>query len=104
MVILSSLFMHDGRRRSIQPLTAKVDRGIMAEWSDAIVAAVFGIITAIVWLVRLEFAGHKVKDLEKRLEEHINDDQNAHGKMLDDLSDIREGIAQIKGYLSKNIR
>ncbi len=73
---------------------------MISEWSDAIVAVVISVIGVIVWLVRLEGKSNRYEDLQKRLDDHIANDQMTHSKMLDDLMVIRESTAQIKGYLS----
>lgn len=103
MVILPGLLMYDGRGRRIFTPAQKVHRGMISEWSDAIVAGFLALIAGIVWLVRLEHGTNKIKEIEDRLDDHIRNDDHAHNKMLDDLTTIRETTAEIKGYLSKNI-
>ena len=104
MVILPGMFMHDGRRGHILPPPQESHRGMIADWSDAIVTVVLSMIAGIVWLVRLEGKSNRYEELAKRLDDHIANDELTHSKMLDDLTEIREGIAAIKGYLSKRTR
>ena len=101
MVILSGLFMYDGQRGLPPAQVTESHRGMIAEWSDAIVAGILALLAGIVWLVRLEGKSNRYEDLAKRLDDHIANDEITHSKMLDDLSEIREGVSLIKGYLSR---
>ncbi len=100
MVILPGMFMHDGRGWDIRAPATKANRSMIAEFSDAIVGIILASVAAIVWLVRLEGKSNRYEELAKRLDDHIENDQMTHSKMLDDLMIIRESTAQIKGYLS----
>ncbi len=100
MVILSRVFMHDGSRRVSKAQVTESHRGMIGEFSDAIVGSVLAAVAGIVWLVRLEGKSNRYEELSNRLDDHIKNDQQTHSKMLDDLMIIRESTAQIKGYLS----
>lgn len=68
--------------------------------SDGFVSLGLAVFAGIAWLLRLEAKSNKsVEDID-RIERRMDNYELNHAKILDDLGDIREMTAQIKGYLS----
>lgn len=62
-------------------------------------------IAGIVWLVRLEGqykqSAMRIDQLQRQVDIHLNRDEIQHAKMLDELSEIKETTAEIRGFLKK---
>lgn len=62
-------------------------------------------IAGIVWLVRLEGqykqSAMRIDQLQRQVDIHLDRDEIQHAKMLDELSEIKETTAEIRGFLKK---
>lgn len=70
---------------------------------EAVIYGGTALIALIVWLVRVEAKANRntetIRDIHEQLKQHLERDDDIHFKVMEALSEIREDVSEIKGYL-----
>lgn len=70
---------------------------------EGLIYGFVSIIGALFWLAKLEATSRRntevIRDVQSQLKEHLDRDDEVHHRVMIALTDIKEDVSEIKGFL-----